>query len=714
MFILLFIVFVGVAYLYYRYNSVSDKRVFFKSPLFVTLAGSLSILLVAILFVNSVAPPSAHASYLIVQRDTLNSEERDTSTFHLLSKTPAFHYRLLRKIAKDTYYAGHFEHLEARYRQFSGSPDARISSLGNFCLGVVQIERNDLDQAYQYLEDVRDREMAYLHFCVGEILMKQGKHDDAAAEFTVELENDEGYKTQAFLNLIEIYKGADNYEKLHDLMQYEEASTLFPSNLARITLLKAFDLTSYPIWLIRTILSNTNVTAFMAALLIAMMWLIYVYRLDIFKPEKFIFLLSIFIAGTFTVSVVFLFSDYASIITNWSLTGGFFNDLFYSVIMIGIPEEFAKIIPLLIMIAWNKGLNEPIDYLIYGAAGSLGFAFIENLLYFEQISNGIIHGRAYLSVIGHMTDTCLVAYGFVIAKYQLKSREALWYVFPLCFFAACLIHGIYDFLLFQDLVIPFFVLFILTVQVWIIMLNNCMNNTSHFTYRLAPRSERSTIFITLGLTFIFAFEYIYVGFSRGSHEANYELLSNSAFAGFFIIFFSSNLGSFDLIKGYWRNIRFQHAERRGYGSRQRHGLLSWYFVNASRSHNYVGRRIKVYSDPHNKILLNILEGEYSGRIVDRIVLYDEGVADPHWFVVKMKRSLPFTAERSDYILVKPRYQEDSLLYEDEVEIHFKAIPDMRFLTDRYPEKKQFPFYGWAYLALQSKVEISAPILMNRS
>lgn len=711
----LLILVVGGAYLYYRYKSVSDKSVFFKSPLFVTLAGSLTILLVAVLFVNLVASRSGDAAYVTVPRDMLDAEESDTTTFHLLSKEPAFHYQRLRKIVRDIGYADLSNHLEARYRYFSLSPDARISSLGKFCLGVIQMERNELDQAYQYFQAVPDQKMPYLHFCIGEILLKQSKNEDAAEEFAIELRHEEGNKTEAFLNLIYIYEGSGDYEKLRDLMHYEEAVTLFPSDLARITLLKTLDFATYPVWLMRTVLRQTNVTAFAAALLIAMMWLIYIFRLDIFNPEKFIFLLLIFVAGTFTVPIVFLFSDYASIATNWSLTGDFFNDFFYAVIMIGIPEEFAKVIPLLILVAWRKSLKEPIDYLIYGAAGALGFAFVENLLYFEHISSGIIHGRAYLSVIGHMTDTSLVAYGFVIARYQLKNAKALWYVLPSSFFTACVVHGIYDFLLFQELIFPFFIFFILTIQIWIIMLNNCMNNTSHFTYRIASRSEKSTIFITLALTSIFAFEYIYVGFSAGAGEANHELFANSAFAGFFIIFFSSNLGSFDLIKGHWRNIKFQHEDKRGYGSRQRHGgLISWYFVNASRSHNYVGQRVKVYSDPHNKILASIMEGEYSGQIVDRIILYEGGAVDPHWFLVKMKRSLPLTAEHSDYILVKLRYQEDSLLYEDEVEVYFKAIPDMQSLRDRTPDKKQFPFYGWAYISLQSRMEIAESTLMYRA
>ncbi|HET6541724.1 MAG TPA: hypothetical protein VFG46_14640, partial [Chryseolinea sp.] len=52
----------------------------------------------------------------------------------------------------------------------------------------------------------------------------------------------------------------------------------------------------------------------------------------------------------------------------------------------------------------------------------------------------------------------------------------------------------------------------------------------------------------------------------------------------------------------------------------------------------------------------------------------------------------------DYVLARLRYQEDSLLYEDYVEIFFKGVPDLRLLKNAKPQKSDFPFYGWANLA----------------
>jgi hypothetical protein len=157
------------------------------------------------------------------------------------------------------------------------------------------------------------------------------------------------------------------------------------------------------------------------------------------------------------------------------------------------------------------------------------------------------------------------------------------------------------------------------------------------------------------------------------------------------------------VKGYWRKFKFTSSERRGYGSRMQANMLTnWYFVNASRSHNYVGLRVRVVNDEYNHVLAEIFDGTYDGQIINRIILYEGETPDPHWFLVKMTRHIPFPSDRPDYILVKLRYQADSLLHEEEVEVHFKAIRDAAILRHAKPDKSKFPFYGWAYIALDTR------------
>ena len=700
MFWLFLIIFVGLSYIFYRYTSVANKKIFFTSPFFISVIGSLSVLLLAIAVVNVVpkaigVEPASDSSEIV--SDSIRLEAVDTSANNIILRGPVFSYRMIEKLYKQLRFSELLA-LKTTYSRLSGSEDESVASHGSFGLGLLALKDKNVELARDHFLDVENKELPCLHFCLAELLMQENKKEDATTEYEKELLIGSGNRIEAFLALVKVYEENKNYDKLHVLLNSDLAEMHFPESLARSVFLRVQDYLNYWTWVFKLFTNRIHAVGFIAAFLISAMWLIYLSYLDIFKPERFIWLVAMFVGGMFFCPGVFLIVDVIELDSTWSMNGQFFNDLFYCVFMIGVPEEFVKVIPLLMLAIFSKNLKEPIDYIIYGAASALGFAFMENLLYFAEIKNGIIHGRAYLSAIGHMTFTSIVAYAFVVSKYKLRNKNMLWYRLPIGFLLAATVHGVYDLLIFQDLVFLFFVFFILSVQYWIMMINNAMNNSEHFSYRAAARAESSRFFITIALTGVFALEYVYAGFSAGVEVGNGQLLLNVGFAGFLIIFFSSNLASYDLIKGYWRNMSVFSKEKRGYGNRQQMSpWFRWYFVNASRAHNYVGVQVKIAREKYNHILAEYLDGDYEGRVVSRIILYDDNTPDPNWFLVRMKTPVPLPNDRQDYALVRLRYQEDSLLYEDYVEVFFKGIPDMNLLKQERPRKDDFPFYGWAIL-----------------
>jgi RsiW-degrading membrane proteinase PrsW (M82 family) len=700
MFWLLLIFAVGISYICYRYISVANKKIFFKSPLFISIIGSLAVLLLSIGVVNvaNIKPASVASTNLA---SVLRLEDIDTSASNILLKGPEYSYRMITTLHTEIQYTQLLA-LRDTYTRFSESEDESASCLGHFGLGLLALNDKKTDLAREHFLAIRNTEFPFLHFCLGQIFMEENKKTDAALEYEKELQILSGNRVEAFRSLVQLHEENQHYDKLYALLNSDLADMHFPESLARSTLLRVQDYTTYWVWVFNMFTHRIHMIGFIAAFLVSAMWLIYLSYLDIFKPDKYIWLIVMFVGGMIFCPGVFLIVDSIKLNSTWSMNGQFFNDLAYCTFMIGVPEEFVKMIPLLILAIVSKNLlKEPIEFLIYGSASALGFAFMENLLYFAEIKNGIIHGRAYLSVIGHMTFTSLVAYAFVVTKYKLRNPQKLWHKLPMAFLLAATVHGVYDVLLFQNLMFFFFIFFILIVQFWIMMINNAMNNSGHFNYRTASRAEGSRLFITLALTGVFALEYVYAGFSAGTQEGNAQLLSNAGFAGFLIIFFSSNLSSFDLIKGYWRNMSVFSKEKRGYGNRQQLGpWINWYFVNASRAHNYVGVQVRIYCEKYNRILAEYFDGEYEGRIVSRIMLYEENTPDPYWFLVRMKTPVPLPDDHQDYVLVRLRYQEDSLLYEDYVEVFFKGIPDIELLRHDRPSKSDFPFYGWAIMELK--------------
>ena len=493
MFYLYLILFVGSCYLYYRYNSVTDKSTFFNSSLFISITGSLGILFASVLIVNLFSDATPTPAPKTAVKDPI---QIDTTYRWLATSKPLYHYKLASIIHTNYAYFNYLTAVQRNYSAFLNSHDDSLSSIGHFGLGALALWNKNYDDALTHFNETPYKNLPYLHFCRGEAY--KGKNDlkSALNEYALELKVPEGNFNTCFSILVDQYHKDKNFKGLKDLLAYHPAEELFPDHLARNTALFNGDIIDYLHWTFITIANKATLTGFIAAFAILITWLYYLFKVDIFNPGKLASLLLMFFGGVLAILLIMIFNDVHNTLITWSLDDTFFNDLFYSVIMIGMPEEFVKIFPLLVLLTVKRSFKEPIDYIIYASASALGFAFVENLLYFQHVTSGIIHGRAYFSVIGHMADSSFVAYGFVLSKFKFKKATSYFIFVPICFLAGSLTHGVYDFLLFHNMIFIFFLVFIFIIQVWIIILNNCLNNSTRFSYKIAGKAERSRLIMT--------------------------------------------------------------------------------------------------------------------------------------------------------------------------------------------------------------------------
>ncbi len=702
--------FVGACYLFHRYRSQSDPKEFFRSPHFRAIAGSIAMFILAFVIVSQMPPAMVEGKHDEV---VFSEQEQNFNEDLLISGGPRFNYELIQKVYADRESEegkSRYGRLMYTYSSMRWDPVRKVRNVSNFGFAVIKLKEGYVAQVRSYLDSIRLEPFPYKHYCLGKAFLIERNDSLAGLEFEKEMLVDDGNHDGAFVELLDIYRDDVTNDRLYKLVLREGlASKHVHPSLGRAASFSEGDVAAYFRWMLRTLTSNVNSVGFLAAIFISCIWLTYVNKLEKEPSSRYLAIAFFFLGGSIFSFLVFPISDAVEFFTGWELDGSFFNDFVYAVVMIGGPEEFVKIIPLLVIAATGNTLR-PVEYIICGCASALGFAFVENLMYFESIDGGIIHGRAYLSAIGHMVDTSIVAYGFVLAKYKHQGRKGTVRFVLKTYLLGCLAHGIFDLLLFQGLILMFFVFFILLVQFWIIMINNSINNSPEFSYSAARYFEKSKGFLTLSLMGIFTFEYLMLGFNYGSSTANNQLVGNMTVAFFFIGFFSSNLSSFDLVKGYWRDITLVNHEKRGYGTRGKMSpFISWYFVNAIRSHNYIGMRIKISNHRFNTILGDIMVGEYRGKIVNRIILYDDEVADPYWYVVKMTDQIPLPMDRNDYVLIKLRYQEDYVESEDDVEVFFKGITDAKLMKEVRPQKQAFPFYGWALVSMdKSPAEVVGP------
>lgn len=104
----------------------------------------------------------------------------------------------------------------------------------------------------------------------------------------------------------------------------------------------------------------------------------------------------------------------------------FSSPIIQDVFFTGTIEELFKWLLLFLFIYKNVQFDDPYDGILYGAAISLGFATVENVLYL--VSYGVNEAllRALLPVSGHALFGVVMGYYFGRAKFSAKANEKKW------------------------------------------------------------------------------------------------------------------------------------------------------------------------------------------------------------------------------------------------------------------------------------------------
>ena len=143
----------------------------------------------------------------------------------------------------------------------------------------------------------------------------------------------------------------------------------------------------------------------------------------------------------------------------------------YFVLVVGLVEEFSKLIAVRLFVYPMKSFREPWDGLMASSAAALGFATAENAKYILDFGDPkVLLARSVSATIGHVLMSGIWGYALAEAKQsQLdghKKRRPSILVLPALMVSA-LGHGAYDFLLIQGLgLLALFVLGLLWSVFW--------------------------------------------------------------------------------------------------------------------------------------------------------------------------------------------------------------------------------------------------------
>jgi RsiW-degrading membrane proteinase PrsW (M82 family) len=181
--------------------------------------------------------------------------------------------------------------------------------------------------------------------------------------------------------------------------------------------------------------------ALVAGLIPALFWLWFWLREDKARPEPRTLIVSSFLAGMLVVPAVLPLQKFAAA----RFSG---DELIFVWVVI---EEVLKYSAALIVVLWNKAVDEPIDAIIYMITIALGFSALENALFIfnplvagqfiESIITGHFRflGATLLHVLASGTVGVLMAFAF----YKAKAVRIAYATFGL--FIAIALHALFNF-----------------------------------------------------------------------------------------------------------------------------------------------------------------------------------------------------------------------------------------------------------------------------
>lgn len=116
---------------------------------------------------------------------------------------------------------------------------------------------------------------------------------------------------------------------------------------------------------------------------------------------------------------------------------------------VALPEELVKFISLRYFIFNKPAFNEPFDGIVYSVMISMGFATVENLYYVIDSGGGMNVAilRMFTAVPAHAIFGITMGYFFGKAKFEPWNKISL---LTQGFLMAFVLHGAYDFFIFQN------------------------------------------------------------------------------------------------------------------------------------------------------------------------------------------------------------------------------------------------------------------------
>ncbi len=690
--IIIFSIFLGnyiLAYYKVIYRK-TRKNNFWKLKTFMSFALTLSFIALAFLVVNlrgdvDLENPNRRIEY---GENNNNISLIVDGCKEVIDKEPTHidcHFKIVNNLRYNHSILDLEEYID-KLKSMESSTEEIERDIGSLMLGSLNYYF-DQPLDYAFLDNVKNDSLKYLNYMYALFHIKSNELE--TAEFLLKKEIQfNGYKKGAVNELYGIYikNGEDN--KVMDLVYNDSTRSYIPNYIKRKIYYKDLSLWRYLSVLLDRTFNKISTLGFFVALLVSFIWMIFLRQFDIFQPERWRNLIFMFLLGSLFTFFVYPLSDFLEISLNFRLKGNFFDDLIYSSIVIGVVEELVKILPFLLLLRFFKFIDEPYDYILYASSSALGFAFMENMIYFEEYQFHIIFIRSVYSVVGHMFWSSIIAYGFIMVVFRGKK-----WAFSLCyiimaFLIASIGHGLFDVLLFYEMLNINTIFFFFSLLIFIYMINNALNISNYYNYAIRLKREKIAFQLITGLVTVYVLQYFIVGWQYGNIHANKMALVNLPYGLLMISFLVILFSTIRIKRGEWKTLNIlafiPNLSLIGMGKYD-------YFIkdNPDNVRSVIGSRLRFFTPINNLHLGKQLP------VVGKVIEYRNISGESDWFLIGLQKPLNVHNCLALKVIVRTKDKSKSIC-DDKVELEFLMIPKAELLTQSTIDRSELFFIERVY------------------
>ncbi len=435
------------------------------------------------------------------------------------------------------------------YDRFSKSSDQEVKNSGHFGKACILYFDENHYMAEKHLDSISNKNHIGYNLLKGLISEKREKYQKAFSHYLKESKNKE-LSIESNLKLYHYLYSWEEYDKAKLFLKLPNFRAKIASNKERDLYYKTGNALKYLSVLHQHIFRKIDLMGFIAAFIVMIVWMLYLLKLSLLSNTKKSMLFLATFISLFLIYPTLVLYDFMDIEWNFNISQNSINDLIYCIFGIGFIEEFCKLIPLLILILFRpSSIKTPMDIILIACLSAVGYSFVENLIYFTSDRLDIISSRAMISVVGHVADTSIAAYGIVILRFKERSIQNIIKSIAY-FFVAMFMHGVFDFWLINNDAsyfhyLSYFVLFI-EIFIWVKILNYCLNNSNAYKNKRKININRFNFILLTLLSSIVCIEFLSFAFRHGT-EDSFPVLKDSVIQGLFLIpYLSYRLSRIDI------------------------------------------------------------------------------------------------------------------------------------------------------------------------